>query len=741
MSSPPQNEVTLRDLVTVLRKRRKTVYTTVIIFAVLGGLYCAFSTRRYQAIGKLQVQKESAGAMDLSDLMGSAGDASDPLSANIDLQTQADILQSDTLALGTIEDLHLESTPDFKGRWNPMASLLSMISPAGPKDAPGASLDEAPSRRRTALKVFNKNLTVKPVGGTRLIEIDYLNPDPKLAAAIVNSLMDGLKNYTFQTRYNATEGASKWLTGQLDQLRVDSENLQAKVVELDKESGVYTLGMTDAQGREEAYSGVLDQLQQATQAMDLAEQGRILKGAIAHAAESGDAEMLSGLAGNTGGATTSSVGNSLMLIQNLRQQEATQAASLQQLESQYGAKYPQVIQLRSSVAGLDHSIREEIDRIKGRAESDYQIAEQTDAAAKQRYELAKKQADLLNDKAIQFTIVSQEAQESRELYEDLAKRLKEAGVLEGLKSTNITIVDPGRVPAKPDKPDVPLYMALSVAGGLFLGSCGALLVDTLDNKIGGVADTEQTLGQPVLGVLPYSGELPSINDERPLKKAHSAYIEAMRALRTALLLWQSNAPPKVLLVTSSIAGEGKSTTSVHLAAVLAQYGQRVLLVDADLRRGLLRKRLNIPPGPGLSALLSGQWSGAEIPHIEGTANLYVLQAGQAPPNPSELLGSAAMRACFEKWRAEYDFVILDGPPVLPVTDGVLLSAQADATLLVARAGMTEKPQLRRSFRMVSREGGHLVGVVLNGLRPNDESYYGYYGYHRYDNTYAEGSDA
>lgn len=741
MPSPQQHEVNLRDLLSVLRRRRKTVFATVIVFALLGGIYCTFSTRRYQATGEIQVQKESADAMDLSDLMGSAGSASDPLSANIDLQTQADILQSDTLALGTIEDLHLEGTRDFQPRWNPFGVLLNMITPAGPKDAPGTTLENAPNRRRAALKIFSKNLTVKPVGGTRLIEIDYLNPDPKLAAAIVNTLMQGLMDYTFQTRYNATDTASKWLSAQLTELRKDSENLQAKVVELDKESGVYTLGMTDAQGREEAYSGVLDQLQQATQAMDLDEQGRILKGAIAHAAEAGDAEMLSGLAGNSGPGSTSSVSNSLLLIQNLRQQEATQVASLQQLESEYGAKYPQVIQLRNSVSALDRSIHEEISRIKGRAETDYQIAQQTETGAKERYELAKKQADLLNDKAIQFTIVSQEAQESRELYEDLLKRLKEAGILEGLKSSNITIVDPGRVPAKPEKPNVPLYMALSLAGGLFLGSCGALLVDTLDNKIGGVADTEQTLGQPVLGVLPYSTELPGINDERPLKKSHSAYIEAMRALRTALLLWQSNAPPKVLLVTSSIAGEGKSTTSLHLAGVLAQYGQRVLLVDADLRRGLLRRRLNIPTGPGLSAMLSGQWGGAEIPRIEGTANLYVLQAGQAPPNPSELLGSAAMQACFEKWRKEYDFVILDGPPVLPVTDGVLLSAQVDATLLVARAGMTEKPQLRRSFGMVHRDGSHLVGVVLNGLRPDDESYYGYYGYHRYDNTYAEGSDA
>jgi polysaccharide biosynthesis transport protein len=499
--------------------------------------------------------------------------------------------------------------------------------------------------------------------------------------------------------------------------------------------------MTDAQGREEAYSGVLDQLQQATQALNLAEQSVILKGAIAHAAEAGDAEMLSGLAGNALPGQSSSVSNSLQLIQNLRQQEAAEIANLQQLQTEYGANYPQVIQLRGNVESLDRSIHQEIARIKGRAESDFQIADQTASGARQQYNKAKKQADLLNDKAIQFTIVSQEAMDSRELYEDLLKRLKEAGILEGLKSSNITVVDPGRVPAKPDKPNVPLYMAIALAGGFFLGCCGAFIVDTLDNKINGVADVEQTLGQPILGALPFVSDMPGINLDQQPKKSYSVYMEAMRAIRTSIMLWQSGSPPKVLLVTSSLAGEGKSTTSLHLAATLAQYGGRVLLVDTDLRRGFLRRRLNIPHGPGLTAMLSGQWGDAEIPHVEGVAGLDILQAGQSPPNPSELLDSAAMQACIDRWRQIYDFVVLDGSPVLPVTDSVLLNARVDATLLLARAGMTEKPQLRRSLLLLRREGDHRLGVVVNGLRPQDESYYGYYGYHGYDNKYAEGSDA
>lgn len=735
MESLQERELTLRDLLAIYRRRRKIVCGTLVVFVALGVLYCAFCTRRYQATGTVQVQKESSDAMGLNSLMSGAEGASDALDANINLQTQANILQSDTLALRTIEDLHLEGTPDFKPRWNPISMLLGWFSPSGPTDAPHVSLEDAPQRQRRALKIFKKNLAVKPVSGTRLIEIDYLNPDPKLAATVVNKLTQSLVDYTFQTRYNATSQASQWLSGQLGDLRQQSEDLQAKVVELQKESGVYSLGTTDALGREQAYSGVLDQLQQATLAMNVAEQNRILKGAIAHAAESGDAEMLSGLAGNTMGGNSQSMSNSLVLIQNLRGQEATARAALQELEAKAGPDYPKVAELRGNVAGLERSIHQEVDRIKGRAGSDYQVAVQTEAGTRRQYDEAKKQADSLNDKAVEFAIVSQEAQKSRELYEDLLKRLKEAGVLEGLKSSNITVVDPGRTPAKPKRPNVPLCMAIALAGGFFFGCCGALLADTLDNKINSIAEVEELTGQALLGALP-EFRFNGIEGISVLNEAHSVYAEALRAIRTALLLSQSEAPPKLLLVTSSIAGEGKSTLSVNLAVVLAQTGRHVLLVDADLRRGMIADRLHLPNEHGLSTLLSGLTENGICRPVAGMESLDVLVSGPLPPNPSELLDSDAMRRLLRQWKEQYDFVVIDGTPVLPVTDSVALNALVDATLLMAQNGRTEKAQLTRSYQILASGGKHYVGVVLNGLNGSVSDYSGYYGYGKDGSPYA-----
>jgi succinoglycan biosynthesis transport protein ExoP len=730
-----QKELTLRDLWTILERRRKLVLISVVSFVALASIYCVLCTRRYQATGVVQMQKESADAMGLDSLMSSAaGGASDALDANIDLQTQANILQSDTLALRTIEVLHMEDTYDFREHWSPVGWVMGLFSTGGDVDAPGGGLEASPHLRQRALLTFHRNLTVKPVSGTRLIEIDYMNPDPKLAAAVVNTLTKELSDYTFQTRFDATNEASKWLGDQMGDLRKTSEDLQAKVVNLERQSGVYSLGATDNQGREMAYSAVLDRLQQATQAVTAAEQNRILKGAIAHAADTGDAEMLSGLAGNGMGSSSQVNANSLSLLQNLRQLEATEKAAMKEAEAKYGSAYPKLAEMRGNLAGLDRSIHAEISRVRERADSDYAVAVQTEAGTRAEYNQAKAQADVLNNKAIDYAIAREEANQSRELYDDLLKRLNEAGVLEGLRSSNVTVVDPGRVPAKAKKPNVPLYMLLSLCAGLFFGCFGAVVADALDNKINAVTDLEEELGQPVLGLLP---QVPTTEGLLIVEDPQSTYVEAMRAIRTGVLLSQSNTPPKVILVTSSLAAEGKSTASINLAVSLAQMGRKTLIVDTDLRRGTLRRRFGLHSGQGLSDALAGQCEKPEFHTLKDVPNLHLLTAGSKSPNPSELLASESMRMLLERWKSEYDFILLDSAPVLPVTDSVTLNTLADVTLLLARAGVTEKPQAARSFRMLTRGGKHYVGLVLNAVRTRDSSYYGYYGYRKNAYPYKE----
>ena len=739
--------MTLGDLRHIFRRRRSLLISCFASCVSVAILFCIFSTRRYQASGEIQVQKDSTDALGLENMMGSAVGDSDALDANITLQTQADLLQSDTLALRAIEALNLEHTTDFKSRFDPAAWLLRFITPAGEPDPLHGSLEESPRRRSRALKVFSSHLNVAVVSGTRLIEISFLSSDPKLAASVVNELMQGLVEYTFQTRFAATNQASVWLTGQLSDLKKQAEDLQAKVIALQRQSGVVSLGVQDAQGKEQAYSVIVDQLQQATATLSQATSNRILKGAVEKIVESGDAELISGLSANGIVSGSATMSTSLGLIQSLRLQEAALQGQIAQDEAKYGVAYPKLNESRANLAGMDDAIRDEVHRVAARSKNDYEVAKRAEDESQREFATEKLRADSLNDKAIEYAIVRQEAEDSRGLYEDLLKRLKEAGVLEGLRSSNITVVDPGRTPSLPRQPNIPVYVAVSMAAGVMLGACAAFVMDSIDDKIQAVEEIERDLELVPLGVLPELGEphwygkrgrtalsrgkSPATGVDSLAIFAHpdSPYTEALRSLRTALLLAKSSAPPQVVLVTSSVPGEGKSVLSANLAAVLAQGGKHVLLVDADLRKPSLSGRLNLISETGLSQFLTDAHQVEDILEIVRLPRLHLLTSGPVPPYPSDLLGSERMVDAIGRWRQYYDFIVLDSPPVLLVTDAVVLASLADATLLVARYGTTNRVALARSHRTIMDQSTQdRVSIVLNGVSQGSSFHQEYYGY-------------
>jgi polysaccharide biosynthesis transport protein len=749
------DEITIRGLLLMLKRRRAIILWTMAVCFLLAVILCIFLKPRYNALGEIQVQKSATDGLGLENLTGSKQGAADALEENIDLQTQANILQSYSLALKVIDDLNLEKTEDFEPTFNPIGWVLAQFTKEGVQDPPNAALDDAPHRRDHAVKVFQRHLKIEPQAGTRLIDIKYTSTDPKIAAAVVNDLAKSLVDYTLDSRVTATSDVSTWLSGQLRDIKKEAEAQQGKLEQLQRDSGVYSLGIPDSTGKDMAYSATLDRLQQATGQLSTATSNRILKGALYKTIENGDPELISGLAGSSLAGTSPAVNSSFLLLQNLRAQQATLAIQVASDTSQYGSANPKLGDDKASLDSINAQIKAEVVRIGERAANDYKAAQSTENSTRDVYEQARKAADIQNDKSIALIIARQEATDARSLYQTLYSRLKEAGVMEGLRSSNVAVVDPGRVPSKPI-PYTLIIPALSLLLGGFFGIAGALLIESTSDRIEAMSSIENSLRAPILAVLPMTQDpssggivarfrrrLGNGNQDSAtgrvavLDGPNTAYVEAIRGLRTSLLQTQDGSPPKTILITSAGEQEGKSTLSLNLAAALVLNGSRVLLVDGDMRsQGLsgymgFERRDGLLSGhhkSGLSDALSGPGEPALITPFSELPNLSALPAGGVPRYPAELLGSKRMQALFGSWSAGYDYVLIDSPPVLAVADAVILSRLADMTLLVARHGQSTQKSLERAYRTLNKVDGRNIGVVVNGVRRGSVSFDEFYGY-------------
>lgn len=749
-------ELTISGLLVILRRRRRAILTTAGVCFLAAVLLCIFMTRQYRAATTIQVQKGNSDSLGLNSLTNEGPVAPvDAMEESITMETQANILQSDSLALSVIKKLNLEQNKDFKPYFNPVGWAMGVISPSGLKDPAHASLDESPVRRTRLLKTFAKHLQVKQLPGTRLIAIAFTNSDPQVAAAVVNQLTESLLDYTYQTRNEATKRASSWLSVQLEDVRREAQEKQARVAALQRDTGVYSLGTTDAAGHDQAYSATLDRLQQATTALATATSNRILRGGVLQAVKSGDPDLISGLAGSSslnGGATT---GNAFNLLQSLRQQQAAMASQIATDRSRYGSSNPKLLDDEATMASINNTVKAEIKRIGERAQSDYASSQTVENQLRTEFERTRADANNLNNKAIDYTIARQEATDSRQLYDTLFQKLKAAGVMEGLRSTNISVVDPGRVPSRPVKPNVPIYLGLSIFGGVFLGACLALFQEATDERIQSLELVEDSLQAPIVAVLPlapaaeshgFASYLQNVPGARRLANSgagvraevpiaaidgpNSAFVEALRGLRTELQLFSGSNPPRTILVTSALEKEGKSTVSTNLAAVLAQGTGRVLLVDADMRHPGVSRRFGFFGNSygGLSTVLAGEDITAEVVQSTEIPRLSILPAGPLPSSPSDLLGSARMRQLLEEWTQTYDYVVIDTPPMLAVTDATILSRLADVTLLIARHGVSTRRSLRRAHKTLADRADANVSVVVNGVNRTSPTYGEYHGY-------------
>jgi uncharacterized protein involved in exopolysaccharide biosynthesis len=633
---PP--EPSLADYWRILVKRKWTVITTLIVVFTLGTILTFRTRPMYEAVGRIAIFRENSDILNFKDI-GST--SSEDWDYTVGLETQVKILQSDNLAMQVASNVLSQSRGNAGPQENSGAIVLG-----GPRPTD-------PAAQRALANEIKGNMKITTIPNTRMIEVHFLSPDPSLAAQVVNALATTFIEENFKTRYESIMQASDWLQRQLADLQMKVESSQEKLVAYQKQNEIL--------GIDEKQNIITSKLDELNKELTVAESDRMQKEANYKLAQTGNPEL--GSAQNSGS-----------LIDKLRSQESDLKTQLAQLQTQFGPSYPKVREVSSQLAQTEQAIQQENTKIASRMQRDYLTAVQRESLLRSALEQQKQEANKLNERAIQYNLLKRDVETNRQLYEGLLQKLKEAGVAAGLKSSNIRVVDRAEVPRSPAKPDVPRNLALALVLGLCGGVGLAYLLEALDNTVRTPEQVVQVSALPSLGIIPASLKLAARTGEQRQKLALAAaagrgegvelvshsrpkseIAEAYRALRTSILLSSLGAPPKVILVTSALPQEGKTTTSINSAIVLAQKGARVLLVDADLRRPGIHSKMGLKPRAGLSTLLAGSdtFENLVVPSPQ-LPNLFVLPAGPPPPHPAELLGSDLMKSYLVQWRERFD---------------------------------------------------------------------------------------
>jgi succinoglycan biosynthesis transport protein ExoP len=716
----PTQDSLAREYLRVLIKNKWVVIGSVALVLGVVTVSTLRSTPIYEAVGSIAINKMDPVAFNLKDSSSNV-DYYDPT----DLDTEVRILKSDLLALQVIRQLNLDKQPEFeiKGKVSP-SSLESTTDAMQPDSA----------RTSSVLATFKGNLQVALVPNTRIIEVRYRSPDKNIAARVVNTLANTYVEQNFKTRFESTMQASDWLSKQLVDLQIKVETSQEKLVKYQKEHEI--LGIDEKQN---ITTAKLDELNRE---LTSAESVRMEKESIYHLVQTGDSDSIAAAA-NVDGASRGSSANSA-LLEKLREQQADLKIQVAQLSTQFGPSYPKLAQLNSQLKEVDAEIQTEIRKVAARLRGDYLAAVQRESMLRTALEQQKQEANKLNESAIEYSLLKRDVDANRTLSEGLLERLKEAGVTAGLRSNNFRIVDVARVPTSPSGPNLLKNLGFALALGLSTGIGLAFLLESMDNTVRTPEQAQIISALPSLGMIPLGSRstremggnqklaLASSKEAVELvtqSRPRSQMAESYRALRTSLLLTFAGGPPTVILITSALPEEGKTTTSVNSAIVLAQKGTRVLLIDADLRRPSIHKTLGMGPKIGLSNVLTGAATlqQAIIPSTI-LPELFILPAGTPPPNPAELLASAKMKNVLAELRKQYDHIVIDSPPTLSVTDAVVMSTDADAVVLVIRSGHTTKPALRRARDILLQVNARVCGVLVNAVDLSSPDYYYHYEY-------------
>jgi polysaccharide biosynthesis transport protein len=710
----------LYDYLLILRKHQWLILSFLLAVVTIVSVATFRMKPVYSASAKIEIDREN------TNILPFQGADSYDFMMDLDnyIETQSRILTSETLALQTIRNMSLAANPDFSSGGSSDAIATGTLKN---QKLPGE------------IGAFLGSLTVRRIPNTRLMEVGFESTDPQMAARVLNAHLENFIEQNYKSRYEATADASKWLQSELDELSVKVRRSEDARIEYERNNQIWSVD-----DKNDRSNVTTQRLADLNKELTDAQSDSLKRQALYEFAKAGDLDAVPQVRDNG-------------VLQEMQRRNAELSVQYTDAVNQYGPNFPKVQRMQAQMKDLDTQMMRERKGIVSQLESEYREAKQHEDLLSRALDEQKAEVNLMSEKMIQYNILKREAEANKTLYDSLQTKLKEAQISSGLKSSNIRIVDPAMVPSTPSRPAKTRNIALAFLVGLVGGIGLALLREYLDNTVKTPDDIETLARLPSLAVVPaFFGEgagspkrsglfknAPTNGHEKRIELVaqhlpKSQMSEAFRALRTALLLSQPDRPPQVILVTSALPREGKTTAAANLAVTLAQLGDKTVLVDADLRKPGVGRLLNLGTGKyaGLSSYLAGvsTLDLVTVPH-PAIPNLAAIPTGPLPPNPADLLSSHKLSEAIAELRKKFKFVVIDSPPIMAATDAVILSVQADGVLLVVRSGETPKEAFTRTRDLLVSVNCHLLGVVLNAVDSSAPDYYYSYRYYPYSYGY------
>ena len=647
------------------------------------------------------------------------------------LMTQTSILLSESVAAAVVDEMNLGDDPEFNGEFqqrglaaglsvvsggikSALAALTDALAPAEPTDA-GDMYTIPPEvlLRRYIVGVYQSKLSVDQVTNSDLLTVSFDSFSPRKAAAIANAHTKAYLRLGEQRRFDSTAGAKNFLEQQIEEAQAGLETSEKALTDFARQRNIVDV--------EDRNNVMATRLQELNQALTRTRQDRIVAEVAYRQAKLGEIESLPAVLAGT-------------LIKELREDYAAMEAEYQEKSRIFKKSYPKMQQIAAKKEDLKATLNRESQRLVTGLRNNYeQLLAQERQVARQ---VSMQQQEMLDlkDRAIQYNILKRGWEANKQLYAGLLDKQKDVRVAAGMEVNNISVIDDAEIPVAKNSPRIKLNVTVAGVFGLMAGLGIAFLLAFMDNSFRSGEDLENVLGIPFLGLVPHiaAGKSPLpvplhlLSDQDRL----SAMAEAVRSIRTSILFSRPDNVPKRILVTSSTSGEGKTTIVSNLALVLAQNGSRVLILEADLRKPNIAKWLDVDQRPGLTEYLGGDRS--SIVKATAIENIYCVPAGGHHANPAELIGSAAMEEYLNTLSKYFDFIIIDGPPVLGLADSLVLSSKVDGVVMMVKGGDTEREAVRESVKRLRTVNAPLVGTILNDidLSQREYSYYqnNYYGY-------------